>query len=118
MSENDIPYNCPLAASISVEPDKSFIEDEEHFNAAELGTTLKITGIAEGGSKEGYTYAFYYKKTDAEKWSCRQKFSEADTTTITPVEAGEYQICIKIKDENNQVSKKYFTLTVNDVELI
>ena len=82
----------------------------------ELGEQITAYAVAEEGM-ENCTYAFYYKKTDAEKWSCRQKFSEADTTTITPVEAGEYQICIKIKDENNQVSKKYFTLTVNDVEL-
>jgi len=79
-----------------------------------LGETVTLIGVPEEGM-ENCTYAFYYKKADADKWSCRQKFSEDDTATITPVEAGEYQICIKIKDGNNQISKKYFDLTVNEV---
>ena len=105
--ENDIPYNCPLAASISVEPDKSFIEDEEHFNAAELGTTLKITGIAEGGSKEGYTYAFYYKREGSTKWTCKQNFKANDTITLKPAFAGNYQFCVKVKDSTGKVAKMY-----------
>ncbi len=78
-----------------------------------VGEQLTAYAVADEGM-ENCTYAFYYKESDAEKWNCRQKFSETDQTTLTFKEAGEYDICIKVKDENNQISKKYFTLTVNE----
>ncbi len=78
-----------------------------------VGEQLTAYAVADEGM-ENCTYAFYYKESDASTWTCRQKFSEADQTTLTFKEAGEYDICIKVKDENNQISKKYFTLTVNE----
>ena len=110
--ENGIEYNCPLAASISVEPDTSFVEDEEHFSAIELGTTLTITGSADGGSKEGYTYAFYYKREGSTKWTCKQNFKDNDTITLQPAFTGNYQFCVKAKDSTGKVAKMYIDVFV------
>lgn len=110
--ESGIEYNCPLAASISVEPDTSFVEDEEHFVAVDLGTTLTITGSADGGSKEGYTYAFYYKREGSTKWTCKQGFKENDTITLKPEFTGNYQFCVKAKDSTGKVAKMYIDVFV------
>ena len=110
--ENGIEYNCPLAASISVEPDTSFVEDEEHFVAIELGTILTITGSADGGSKEGYTYAFYYKREGSTKWTCKQNFKDNDTITLQPAFTGNYQFCVKAKDSTGKVAKMYIDVFV------
>ena len=110
--ENGIEYNCPLAASISLEPDTSFVEDEEHFVAIELGTTLTVTGSADGGSKEGYTYAFYYKREGSTKWTCKQGFKDNDTITLTPAFTGNYQLCVKVKDSTGKVAKMYMDVFV------
>lgn len=112
--ENGIEYNCPLAASISVEPDTSFVEDEEHFSAIELGTTLTVTGSADGGSKEGYTYAFYYKREGSTKWTCKQGFKDNDTITLTPAFTGNYQLCVKVKDSTGKVAKMYTDVFVKN----
>jgi len=109
---NNIAYNCPLAASISLESDTNFVDDSEHFVATTLGSTITATGTAEGGSKEGYLYAFYIRKEGDTKWACKQGFKENDSITFKPEFTGNYEICVKIKDSTGTVAKMYMDLFI------
>ncbi len=109
--ENGIKYTCPLAASVSLETD-AFVDDEEHFIAMLLGASLTITGEAEGGSDEGYKYAFYIRKEGDTKWSCKQGFKDNASITIKPEFTGNYEICLKVKDSAGTVAKMYSEIYV------
>ena len=109
---HEIPIKCPLTASFGLETE--FIEDEEHFVAMPLGLSVKVEGYAEGGSDEGYLYAFYYRKQGDTKWSCKQSFKENDSVEITPKNAGLYEICVKVKDSKGNIAKMYGEVFVKE----
>lgn len=73
------------------------------------GDSLTITASAKGGAGD-YRYAVYYKKTTATKWSTKQKFSTNKKITFTPGSAATYKLCVKVKDKDGTVVKKYFTI--------
>ena len=73
--------------------------------------TVKITGVAAGGTSP-YTYAFYYKEMNSSTWTKKQDFNSNSTVSVKFTKAGVYNICAKVKDSNNTVVKKYFTVTV------
>ena len=79
------------------------------------GETVTVTGVSEEGM-ENCTYAFYYKKTTDTKWTQKQGFDTNNTVAIKPAKVADYQICVKIKDENGSIAKKYFDLKVNPAE--
>ena len=80
-------------------------------NSIKLGQTVSILAVANGGSGE-YEYAFYYKKAQDESWTAINEFGRCLRAEFTPKKATAYDICVKIKDSNGRVEKKYFTLTV------
>jgi len=75
------------------------------------GNTVKLTGAATGGTG-GYTYSFLYKKKTDTKWTTKQGFAENDVVDIKPASAVDYDVCVKVKDSNGSVVKKFFDLTV------
>lgn len=81
-----------------------------------LGNSVLLTASAAGGTS-GYTYAFYYKKPNASSWNTLKNYSSAKTMPLKPSMTGSYQICIKVKDGNGSIAKKYFTLTVKSAGL-
>ena len=109
--ENGIKYTCPLSASVSLESE-AFVDDGEHFIAMQLGASLEITGEAEGGSEEGYTYAFYTRKEGETKWSCKQSFKDNASIEFTPGFSGNYEICVKVKDSTGSMAKMYTEIYV------
>ena len=79
------------------------------------GETVTVTGVPQESVKE-CTYAFYYKKSTQKKWTVKQDFDTNNSVEIKPANTGDYQICVKIKDKNGWISKKYFDLKVNPAE--
>ena len=75
------------------------------------GNTVTLTGIAAGGSGS-YTYAFLYKKKTDTKWTTKQGFAENNVVDIKPASAVDYDVCVKVKDSNGSIVKKFFDLTV------
>lgn len=103
-NEYDIPFeviekNLKNTASISAED-------------ILIGEKITLTGSAEGG-KGNYTYAYYYKKTTDKKWVTAKGFSGTTSVSIKPNMAKDYDICIKVKDADGKIEKKYFTVTVH-----
>ena len=76
-----------------------------------LGETIKVNCSATG-STGFYQYAIYYKKTSDTKWTTKQSYSSNNTATIKPAKATTYDVCVKVKDNQNNEVKKYFKVTV------
>ncbi|MBQ5561960.1 MAG: InlB B-repeat-containing protein, partial [Clostridia bacterium] len=76
-----------------------------------LGDTIQVSCFARG-STGFYQYAVYYKKTSDTKWTTKQNYSANYTASIKPAKATTYDICVKVKDNLNNESKKYFTVIV------
>ena len=81
-----------------------------------LGGSITVNAKAEGGSG-GYTYAILYKKTTDTKWVTKQNFSENEIVAVKPSNVAEYDLCVKVKDSNGDIVKKFFNFnTIAGVE--
>ena len=79
--------------------------------AIRQGASVTLKGSAAGGAGN-YTYAVYYKQKAQSKWTAKQNFSENSVISVKPAQATDYDICIKVKDKDGTIAKKYFTVTV------
>ncbi len=77
-----------------------------------MGTKITATGKASGGTGT-YKYAVYYKQTSQTKWTTAQDFNTNASVTFKPAKATTYDVCVKVKDSDGTIAKKYFTLTVS-----
>ena len=75
------------------------------------GDTVAVNGSATGGAGD-YTYAVYYKQKAQTKWTTKQDFNYNADVSIKPAQATDYDICVKVKDKDGTIVKKYFTVTV------
>ena len=80
------------------------------------GGAAELTARSRGGFGE-ISYAFLYRKKNDIDWSSLSGFSTADHIKWKPVSAGDYEICIKAKDEDDQLEEKYFELTVAEPQV-
>ena len=77
-----------------------------------LGQQITVNGLAQGGMGE-YQYQVVYKQTSQSKWTTAQAFSENATVTFKPAKTTTYDVCVKVKDSNGTIVKKFFTVQVN-----
>lgn len=77
--------------------------------------TVTVKAKSTGGLGE-CTYAVYYKKSSAEKWSTLQKYSDNTTVTFKPSSATTYDVMVKVKDSRDVVVRKTFTVNVTKPE--
>ena len=80
------------------------------------GETVKISATGRGGTAP-YTFAVYTKLKDKTSWTTTQNFDKNSTISFKPAAAGEYDICVKVRDSEGEVVNKYFTLKVESNEL-
>ena len=76
-----------------------------------LGNSVTVKGSATGGAGS-YKYAFFYKASSASTWTTKQDFSSTSSVSIKFTGAGTKNICIKVKDGNGTIEKKYIDVTV------
>ncbi len=77
-----------------------------------LGSSVKVTGAASGGTKP-YQYAVYYKKASSSSYTTVQSYSTSSSIEVTPTTAATYDIRVKVKDSAGTVKTKDFTVTVS-----
>ena len=77
-----------------------------------LGTKITATGKATGGTGT-YQYQVVYKQTAQTSWTTAQNFASNAKVTFKPASATTYDVCVKVKDSDGTIVKKYFTLTVS-----
>ena len=75
------------------------------------GESVTVKAAAEG-TTDDYQYAVMYKKLSSDKWSGVQKYDANTEITFTPAAATEYEVCVKARDNNGAVAKKYFIVSV------
>ena len=78
-----------------------------------LGIPVRIKALASGG-EGGYKYAVYYKRTSNSAWTTCSSWTEETDFSISPIAAVKYDICVKVKDKSGTVSKKYFTVNIEN----
>ncbi len=82
------------------------------FDEIVLGDYIDVSARGYGGS-HSYQYAILYKKKTEKKWTVAQDYSDNNSVCIRPAKATDYDICVKVKDSNGDIAKKYFTVKVN-----
>ena len=76
-----------------------------------MGTKVTLKGSATGANGT-VSYAFYYKRTSSKKWITKQNFRANAKVTIAAKSGVSYDYCIKVKDGDGTVKKKYFTIKI------
>lgn len=76
-----------------------------------LGKTITVNCAASGG-KSSYQYAVYYKTTAATSWTCVQDYGTNTSVSIKPTKVNSYDVCVRAKDADGKISKKFFNLDV------
>ena len=64
------------------------------------------------GGQGSVKYAVYYKKSAESNWTLKQNYSENTSVTFKPACAAVYDVCVKAKDGENTVAKKYMQVIV------
>ncbi len=77
----------------------------------ELGQSLTVNASAQGGTAP-YQYNALYKLSSSSEWTTAQAYSDNDTIVITPADPGQYDLCVNVKDSNDNVDEKDFTFSV------
>ncbi|MBQ3692621.1 MAG: hypothetical protein II931_04800, partial [Clostridia bacterium] len=76
------------------------------------GDTLTLKGTASGGAGD-YKYAFYYKQSSTTGWrTIGDLYGSASSASIKLSNLTDYDIMIRVKDENGRMSEKRFTVKV------
>ena len=78
-----------------------------------VGDSVTVNANAVFGDGD-YTYAVLYKKKSDIKWTVKQNYSSNDVISVKPAKATDYDICVKVKDSNGTIKKKFFEVKVND----
>ena len=81
-----------------------------------IGKPITINCSATGGTGY-YNYAVLYKKASQSNWTTVQGFKSNDIVKITPASASTYEICVKVKDTNGTIEKKFFSIKTTSGEL-
>ena len=86
----------------------SYVDSE----AISKGQELVMHGSAQGGSGE-YTYKFFYKKPEDEKYSSKLALEDDETTAvIKPNTEATYSILIRVTDSYGKTADKYIDVKV------
>ena len=112
-SKSDITATAKITVGTS--PTPAALENNSTVSATSitLGKSVTAKGAAAGGTTP-YQYAFLYKQSDKSAWTKAKDFSTTSSVSITPKNAVKYDICIKVKDADGTIEKKYFTVNVTD----
>ena len=80
--------------------------------AIKKGSTVTVKCAASGGAGS-YTYAVLYKKKSDTNWTVSQNYSTNTSVSVKPYLATDYEICVKVKDKDGTITKKFFAVKVS-----
>ena len=84
------------------------------LSAEEIVLRRKITAYAAAtGGAGSYTYAVLYKKKSDTNWTVSQNYSTNTSVSVKPYLATDYEICVKVKDKDGTITKKFFAVKVS-----
>ena len=111
----DNPNIC-ASAEITVTAEEAPLANVSTVSATEinLGETINVSASATGGTGS-YKYQMVYRMRYATSWSTIQSYGTNATASFKPSKAGDYELCVKVKDSNNTEIKKFFNITVKEI---
>ena len=71
-----------------------------------LGEKFVLNCSAKDGAGS-YQYEVLYRRDSAENWTKKQSYSTNATITLKPAKAETYHFCVRVKDANGNIDKKY-----------
>ena len=80
--------------------------------SVKLGTTIKLTAKATGGTAP-YTYRYYCKPSTSANYTALTVSTTTATFTHKPARATTYKYAVKITDSKGATKTKYFTVKVS-----
>lgn len=91
-------------------------ENESQVNKTDISLGESVYVLILSSKNDGLKYkrSCFCKKRDKSSWDKLNLHKKNDLifATFVPESVGEYDICVKLNDENNIFKKKYFTVTV------
>jgi len=106
--QNGIKVVAPLSVGLMIDFNTAPFDD---FTLP-VGGSIKLSADnVGGGSGEGYTFAFYYKKPGSDKWTTKQSFKDNASVDFVAEFEGTYKFCVKVKDSEGKIAKVYGDLT-------
>ena len=106
--QNGIKVVAPLSVGLMIDFNTAPFDD---FTLP-VGGSIKLSADnVGGGSGEGYTFAFYYKKPGSDKWTTKQGFKDNASVDFVAEFEGTYKFCVKVKDSEGKIAKVYGDLT-------
>lgn len=104
-----------LSKFINVKVTASTLENHSTVSSKgiDLGKSLVMKGVASGG-KAPYYFTYLAKKSDWTNWYTLKSSSKDTSYTYRPSAAGNYNICIRVKDATGLVINKYYDIKVYD----
>lgn len=94
----------------------SFWENTSYISKTNISSGESVDIVASSSKDDLYKYkrTCFFKRKEQSSWQqiSLHKNHDIILASFTPEIEGEYDICVKLKDENNITKKKYFTLTV------
>lgn len=76
-----------------------------------LGEKITASCSAQGGIGN-YQYQVLYKQASQAKWTTAQEFGENNAVTFKPAKKTEYDVCVKVKDNDGTIIKRFFKVNV------
>ena len=91
------------------------LENRSEISADEivLGDSVTVKAAACNGDN-GYLYTILYREDSNQNWIESQSYSINDTLPLTPSKAGNYEICVKVRDSAGDAAEKFFTVKVHE----
>ena len=80
--------------------------------AVYAGEAFSLEVFATGGTGY-YVYYCLIQKPDDVEWTVVRSASSDNEIVFTVPESGNYKMCVKVKDSNGTVAKKYYDITVD-----
>ena len=106
--ESDVKYfTVKVSAPATELTNKSVIS----ATSIKLGTTIKITGKAIGGTTP-YKYTYFCKPEGSAEWATIKSISTSTSCTHKPARAITYNYGVRVTDAKGESDVKYFTVKV------
>ena len=85
------------------------------MGASKITTGAKASVICKAaGGEAAYKYAVSFRKAGAEAWTTVQSYNTTSKVKFTPAEAGDYEVLVKVKDNNGKIAEKQLSFRAVD----
>lgn len=102
------------SCEVNVNPQDPLVNKSFVSQSAIVKQKVVLKGAASGGDGN-YKYAYYFRKVGDTSWHVvGTEWGESKYATFKPGTATVYEVCIKVKDGNGNIVKKFLSFATNN----